>query len=332
MSVFGRREAIAMGLSTIAGLSTCIGGLIIFNRRLVRLANPAFLGAALGMSAGVMIFISFVEIFHESIEKFQEGLSVNETNILMDGSLSQETHKMCDDKCKGNGRLLASLCFIAGTVIIYVMDFIVHKISLRADHELTANELSALQNSVAKHSESHRHAEVEVLDMKNHDDKVTAHNKTLLNRTGILTAIAIGIHNFPEGIATFLAAFMDLHKGIVLVIGIALHNIPEGIAVATPVYFATGNRLKAFLWTLLSALTEPLGALLCWLVIREGLNPIVEGVVFGLVTGMMVTISFKELLPTAYRYCPTGNRVTLSIFGGMGIMALSLILFEYAGV
>ena len=332
MAVSVNKAAVAIGLSTMAGLSTCIGGLIIFNKRLVRLANPTFLGTALGMSAGVMIFISLVQIFHESIEKFQNGLATSATINLTNGTLEQETDTGSFHWRKGHGWLLASLCFIGGTVIIYVMDFIVHKISLHAGHELTAEEFAALRNNAGNHNEDHQHAEVNISDAPARNRNMDDHNKMQLKRTGILTAVAIAIHNFPEGIATFLAAFVDLKKGIVLAIGIALHNIPEGIAVATPVYFATGNRLTAFLWTLLSALAEPLGAILCWLLIKRGVNEYVEGVMFGLVAGMMVTISFKELIPTAYRYCPIGNRVTLSILGGMGIMASSLILFEYVGV
>ena len=181
------------------------------------------------------------------------------------------------------------------------MDFIVHKISRHVDHQLTPNELSALRASVANAGGSQNHPEVEVLNVQAQERNTNDASRMDLNRTGILTAIAIGIHNFPEGIATFLAALVDIRKGIVLTIGIALHNIPEGIAVATPVYFATGNRLRAFFYTLLPALSEPLGALSCWLLIRSGLNPAIEGVMFGLVTGMMVTISFKELIPTAYR-------------------------------
>ena len=113
MAFLQRKETIAIGLSTIAGLSTCIGRLIIFNKRLVHLANPAILGAALGMSAGVMIFISLVEIFHESIEKFQDALSKNQTNICTNESLGKEVPHKCDEKCRGNGWLLACLCFAA---------------------------------------------------------------------------------------------------------------------------------------------------------------------------------------------------------------------------
>ncbi|RHY75415.1 hypothetical protein DYB34_014048, partial [Aphanomyces astaci] len=162
--------------------------------------------------------------------------------------------------------------------------------------------------------------------------KFNAKSRHQLNRMGVLTAVAIAIHNLPEGVATYIAAMRDLRVGAVLAIGIALHNIPEGIAVATPVYFATDSRCKAFLWTFISGLAEPLGGVLAWLVVGEGLNPVVEGVMFGIVTGMMVTISIKELIPTAIKYWPQGSIVTVAIFGGMLIMATSLILFAYAGV
>ena len=132
--------------------------------------------------------------------------------------------------------------------------------------------------------------------------------------------------------ATYIGAVSDVRVGAALAIGVALHNIPEGIAVATPVFFATKSRLKAFLWTFISALAEPFGALIAWLVIGDGLNPHVEGVMFGIVCGMMTTISFKELIPNALKYESGGNVVILSLLGGFGIMVLSLILFAYAGV
>merc|ERR1712061_612470 len=113
---------------------------------------------------------------------------------------------------------------------------------------------------------------------------------------------------------------------------IALHNIPEGIAVAAPVYFATRSRFKAFMWTFISALAGPVGAIIAWLIVGEGLNPHVEGVMFGIVCGMMVTISFKELVPNALNYYSKGKTVIFSILCGMGIMALSLILFAYADI
>jgi ZIP family zinc transporter len=156
--------------------------------------------------------------------------------------------------------------------------------------------------------------------------------KRTLNRTGIMTAIAIAIHNIPEGVATYTGAMKNTKLGVALAIAIALHNIPEGIAVATPVYFSTKSKLKAFLWTFLSALSEPIGGVIGWLIAGEGLNANINGVLLGLVAGLMVTISIKELIPTAYHFCPSKDKVTFSVLLGMCIMALSLILLDYAGI
>jgi ZIP family zinc transporter len=158
-------------------------------------------------------------------------------------------------------------------------------------------------------------------------------NRLALNRTGMLTALAIAIHNLPEGIAVFMAAVKDKNFGIALAISIALHNIPEGIAVATPIYSATKSKRKALLYTFISALAEPLGGVFCWLIILYAakceLSPLLMGTLFGIVVGMMVTISVKELIPTALHFCPSKGKVTASILIGMGIMALSLILLDY---
>ena len=140
------------------------------------------------------------------------------------------------------------------------------------------------------------------------------------------TAFAVALHNFPEGLATFVAALGDPKMGIVLAIGIAIHNIPEGLAVALPMYYATGNRTKAFICGTLSGLTEIIAALLGWAVLANAFSATLYAVVFGIVSGMMVLISIRELLPTAHRYDPEDKYVTLSFTGGMMIMALSLVL------
>lgn len=148
-----------------------------------------------------------------------------------------------------------------------------------------------------------------------------------LVRMGINTAVAIGIHNFPEGLATFVAALDDPGVGAVLAIAIGIHNIPEGLCVALPIYYATGNRWKAFLWACMSGLSEPVGALLGWAVLANSMSDNLYAILFGLVGGMMVIISTKELLPTAHRYDPEDTVVTYSMIAGMIIMALSLVLF-----
>lgn len=149
-----------------------------------------------------------------------------------------------------------------------------------------------------------------------------------LMKMGISTALAIGLHNFPEGLATFVAALSDPAVGAVLAIAIGIHNIPEGLCVALPVYYATGSRWKGFFWALLSGVSEPIAALLGWLILANYFTPVVYAILFGLVSGMMVTISIKELLPTAHRYDPLDTVVTIFFVTGMAVMALSLVLFK----
>ena len=154
----------------------------------------------------------------------------------------------------------------------------------------------------------------------------TKENEKLV-KMGINTAIAIGLHNFPEGLATFVAALDDPRVGGVLAIAIGIHNIPEGLCVALPIYYATGNRMKAFLWALLSGASEPIAALLGWAILANSFSDELYAILFGLVAGMMIIISTRELLPTAHRYDPEDTVVTYSFIGGMLIMALSLVLF-----
>ena len=152
--------------------------------------------------------------------------------------------------------------------------------------------------------------------------------KMKLVNMGLSTALAIALHNFPEGLATFVAALSDPSEGAVLAIAIGIHNVPEGLCVALPIYYATGNRWKGFLWGCLSGLSEPVAALLGWAVLANAMSQTAYASLFGLVSGMMVMISFKELLPTAHRYDPEDTVVTYSVVVGMAIMAISLVLFN----
>ena len=138
--------------------------------------------------------------------------------------------------------------------------------------------------------------------------------------------MAIFIHNFPEGLATFVAALTDTSIGIGIAVAIAMHNIPEGICVALPIYYATGSRAKAFGWACLSGASEPLGALVGWLALY-GDTSLSFAIVFALVAGMMVYISIKELLPMALRYDPRDTVATNAVVVGMAVMAASLLLF-----
>jgi len=158
-------------------------------------------------------------------------------------------------------------------------------------------------------------------------EKIDWEAKKLI-QMGTSTALAIAIHNFPEGLATFVAALEDPKVGAVLAIALGIHNIPEGLCVALPVYYATGNRMKGFLWGLVSGLTEPIGALIGWLVLANMMSDKVYAALFGLVAGMMTFISIRELIPTAYRYDPKDTVVTYFTIFGMFIMAISLVLFK----
>jgi ZIP family zinc transporter len=148
-----------------------------------------------------------------------------------------------------------------------------------------------------------------------------------LHRVGLLSALAIGIHNFPEGIATFMAVLADPVVGVSIAIAIALHNIPEGISIAVPVYYASGSRRRAFWISLLSGLAEPVGAFLAYLLLRPYLDNGLLGLVFAVVAGIMVFISLDQLIPNAKKY-DTGHNAVYGLIAGMAVMALTLLLLR----
>lgn len=145
-------------------------------------------------------------------------------------------------------------------------------------------------------------------------------------RMGIVTAIAITVHNFPEGIATFMAGYSDIRLGLPVALSIAMHNIPEGIAVAVPVFYGTGSRGKAFLYSALSGLSEPLGALIAYLCLAPFLNSATLGGVFGVVAGIMIYIAFGELVPASEHYGHPRAAVA-GIVGGAMIMIFAMMMF-----
>ncbi|HSN84616.1 MAG TPA: ZIP family metal transporter, partial [Polyangiales bacterium] len=146
-----------------------------------------------------------------------------------------------------------------------------------------------------------------------------------LERAGLLTALAIGIHNFPEGLVTFVTALHDANMGIPVAVAIALHNIPEGLAVAIPIYFATGSRRKAVWYSFMSGVSEPLGAALGYLVIFPYLSGGVLGIVHAAVAGVMVFISLDQLVPNAKRY-EEGHDSVYGLIAGVAVMAVTLLL------
>lgn len=256
---------LAFGMTLLAGLSTGIGSaMALFAKR----TSTRFLSASLGFSAGVMIYVSFVEILTQARESMMPTMGAAQANWWATGG------------------------FFAGVLVIAIIDRL-----------------------IPPHENPHEARGVE--EMQQRDGK--------LMRMGTFAAVAIAIHNFPEGLATFTAALGDPSIGVSIAIAIAIHNIPEGIAVSVPIYYATGSRKKAFWLSFLSGLSEPLGAVLGYLVLRWFFTPTVFGVVFASVGGIMVFISLDELFPAAREY----GRGHLAIYGlvaGMAVMALSLLL------
>ncbi len=286
--------AIAFALTLFAGLSTGIGSAIAF---FAKKTNAKFLSVSLGFSAGVMIYISFVEIFFKARE------------ILSDEIGEQK------------GYLIAIVAFFTGMILIAIIDKLVP--ALDNPHELKKVEDIQPESSLTS---SHDERSMAIRNAEQQQKEGDQARKNKLYRMGMMSAMAIAIHNFPEGLATFLTALQDLKLGLPIAIAIAIHNIPEGIAVSVPIYHATGSKRKAFKYSFLSGLAEPLGALVGFLILLPFMNAIVFGFLFASVAGIMVFISVDNLLPAAREY----GEPHLSLYGlmgGMAVMALSLLLF-----
>ncbi len=261
----------AFGLTLFAGLATGVGSAIAF---FAKKTNTRFLSVALGFSAGVMIYVSMIEIFFKA------------KNSLV--AAYGDTR----------GYWFTTIAFFAGMLVIGVIDQLVP--SFENPHE--PRKVEELSNDAE------------------------ASRKGALLRMGLFSALAIGIHNFPEGLATFTGALKDPALGISIAVAIAIHNIPEGIAVSVPLYYATGSRRRAFGLSFLSGLAEPVGALIGYFLLLQFMSDAVFGLLFAGVAGIMVFISLDELLPTAEQY----GEHHFAIYGlvaGMAVMALSLLMF-----
>jgi zinc transporter, ZIP family len=294
---------LAFGLTTMAGLATGIGSVIAFT---AKTTNYRFLSVATGFSAGVMLYVSFVEILFKGADALTEAYGTPW------------------------GNWVNTAAFFGGIALVALIDNLIPT----ADNPHEAPAQSAV--AVLQHSGS---LEASCAPSANEGQGVSAtavatddrHPK--LMRTGMFTALAIGIHNFPEGLATFLATLYDPSLGVAVAIAVALHNIPEGIAVSVPIYYATGKRARAFTYSVLSGLAEPIGAavgyvlLLAFVARGEPTLPSeVLGIVFAIVAGIMVYISVDELLPTSREY-GKGHDSILGLVAGMAVMAVSLLLF-----
>jgi len=266
----------AFALTLIAGLATGVGGLVVV---FSKVTNKRFLAACLSFSAGVMIYISFAEIFLEAFESLEYAYG------------------------DGMGYLILTVSFFAGIAFMAIVD------KLIPDDE----------------------AHTELLEAASKEGQASGKDKRELRRTGISSTIAIAIHNFPEGLITFMAALYDPAMGVAIAIAIIIHNIPEGIAIAAPIYHATGSKKKAFLVSVGAGLTEPLGALIAWLLLRNVFDDIggLFGIIFAAVGGIMVFVAIHQLLPSAQKY-GKHHLVMKWLFAGMAVMAVSLVILEFA--
>ena len=250
---------VALVLTVVAGLSTGIGSTIA---HFIRKPKIVYLSFSLGLSAGVMIYISFMELLPDALEAIGEfwGLAV----------------------------------FFIGIAAIGLIDLLVPQPENPHNYEGL-------------------------------DEPMAPRDSSRLMRTGLLTALAIGIHNFPEGLATFASALSEVRLGVFIAIAIAIHNIPEGIAVSIPVFYATSNKNKAFFYSFLSGISEPVGAIVGYLILLPFLTSTVLAALLAFIAGVMIYISLDELLPMAHRY-GHGHLVIAGIVAGMLVMAVSLLM------
>lgn len=288
---------IALLLSLLAGLSTSIGSLFTF---LIKKPNPAALSFIMGFSAGVMILVSFIELLPASIES--------------------------------NGLLLSQLFFFLGMIIMFIIDV---KISHYYEFENKNGNLNSKLNpkvdnlingelNISEDHNYHRKGRGQHSQQLEFQDQHRQHIS--LRKSTLLIAIGIFIHNFPEGMATFVGTLKDMRLGVMLAIAIALHNIPEGIAVAFPVYAINNNsKKKAFLWSFITGLSEPLGAIFVWLILFPFINDFLINAMLSIVAGFMIYISLDELLPVS-RSLGKEHISILGIISGMFVISISLIL------
>jgi zinc transporter, ZIP family len=275
----------AFTLTLFAGLCTGIGSILAF---FTKKSNTKFLSISLGFSAGVMIYVSMIEIFFKAQESLIYELGLEK------------------------GSWITVIAFFGGMFLIGIIDKLIPTSE-------NPHELHSIEEIYEEHPDAGHHIE----QMEKREE---AKKKGKLLRMGLFTALAIAIHNFPEGLATFIAALQEPQLAIPIAVAIAIHNIPEGIAVSVPIYYATGSKKKAFFYSFLSGLAEPVGALVGYLILMPFMSDTLMGIIFALVAGIMVFISLDELLPSAREY----GEHHLSIYGlvaGMMVMAVSLLLF-----
>jgi zinc transporter ZupT len=346
----------AMGMSVLGGFATTISVLVISVERLKFLADSRSLAVAFALSSGVMLFIGLADLWGESLTFYRAAFTTGGTvdPEAYEHGGSSTTAGTCDNTCNGHAYLAVIASFFAGTTIILLVEFLVHGVLDRkkpnksdqddgavthkdVDLELNADEGGPASPTSPTNLNGAASPSLQRLNIPNSPgtqsavSESTAAQKRDFHRAGMMTGIAVAIHNFPEGLALFVSSLQGLRTGIVLGIGIILHNMPEGVAVAAPVYYATGSKLEAFKWTAISGIAQPLGAGIGWAAVSGGMSYWLEALLYGLVAGMLVTITVKELLKGAYKFDPRGKLFVPAFFLGVAIIAVSLMALKYAG-
>jgi zinc transporter, ZIP family len=295
---------LALILTLGAGMATGIGSAIAF---LAKRTNYRFLSVATGFSAGVMLYVSFVEMLFEGQSALAAAYGPYWSHWVNVGA------------------------FFAGMGLLGLIDSLIP--SAGNPHEThTRAEIAPLGDPSAPMPDFEAIAAgATPTESGAHDHRV---ERDRLMRMGLFTALAIALHNFPEGLATFMAGIQSPGLGLGIAVAIAMHNIPEGISVSVPIFYATGNRRTAFLYSLASGLAEPLGALIAYLALRlslgtgsDAMPPQLMGIILAGVAGIMVYISIDELLPTS-RAFGKGHDSLWGVVSGMAAMALSLLLMQ----
>lgn len=259
----------AILLTTIAGMSICLGALVAF---FVKQTDKKTIAFALGFSAGLIIYVSLVEILFEAREQIGSFVGEHDASGI------------------------TTLCFFGGILLTGLIDSLIHS-----------------------KAESH--------DFRSVDEISTQSEKKRIARAGAMTAVAIAVHNFPEGIAIFISSLSEPAIGLTLAVAVALHNIPAGIAIAVPTYYGTGSRSKSMGYAFLAGIIQPIGAIAAYIILLPFITPFVLSCTFAVVAGTMIYISFVELIPSSYR---VGEQSwsTAGIFAGMVVMALAMVFLH----
>jgi len=361
---YADRVALGFVMTTIAGLSTAVGSALSFC--LPRNNGKVFAVLCMSLSAGVMLYVSFGEILSKSIDEFREAISDGGeayayatlcffggilAAMLLDYALDsmfkwsqtepeapsnsspvpdtspdsgadrqqlQEEHNDTEHGGRGGGPLAREKVLCGETLAVVIEQSLCGDDKTRTPPTDDAGILDQ-ENSTSE--ENIKEPQKGSLEKQRAD-------KAALKNLGIFSGLALAMHNFPEGLATFAATLADPTFGLGVAVAIAIHNIPEGIAVSVPIFYATGSKWKAFGWSLLSGIAEPVGALLGYLVLIHVMSPTAFAILFGLVGGIMIHICIKKLIPTALKYDPQDRVTSNTCLVGMAVMALSLVLFQ----